>query len=249
MTRKFAKFSILIAAALLVGLVSTAQTPPSGAALAGVITAVTGNTLTLQGLTLNVNDRTRFLAVLPDGTMGPVPFSAVEAGVPMHCRFVLANGQPALVVGELGADFFWHGIVTAFDDTTLTLDNAVTIHRTQAHTVGSGSLQVGATVGVQGEVLGGVFAAKRINTSALDFAFMGSITGLTQDGTGNVVGFTVAKGDQNFFVDLDGNSLVWKGRVQVSPSTLAVGTKVKVDGWIQPDGSALAWNVRVLPRQ
>jgi hypothetical protein len=249
MTSKFAKCSILIAAALAMGLASAAQTPPSGAALAGVVTEVTGDTVTLQGLSLSVNDKTRFAAVLADGTMGPVPFSAVQAGVPMHCRFIFVNGQPTLVLGELGADFFWHGILTAFDDATLTLDNAITIHRTQAHLVGSGSLQVGATVGVKGEVLGGVFAAKLINTSALDFAFAGSITALTQDGAGDVVGFTVAKGDQNFFVDLDGNSLVWKGRTQVSANTLAVGTRIKVDGWIQPDGSALAWNVRILPRQ
>jgi hypothetical protein len=249
MTSKFAKYSILIAAALLMGLASAAQIPPSGAALAGIVTAVTGNTVTLQGLTLNVNDKTRFVAVLTDGTMGPVPFFVVQAGVPMHCRFIFVNGQPTLALGELGADFFWHGIVTAFDDATVTLDNTVAIHRTQAHVIGSGSLQVGATVGVKGEVLGGVFAGKLINTSAVDFAFAGAVTALTQDGTGNVVGFTVAKGDQNFFVDLDGNSLVWKGRVQVSANTLAVGTKLKVDGWIQPDGSALAWNVRILPRQ
>jgi hypothetical protein len=167
----------------------------------------------------------------------------------MHCRFIFVNGQPTLVLGELGADFFWHGIVTAFDDATVTLDNAITIHRTQAHLVGSGGLQVDATVGVKGEVLGGVFAAKLINTSGLDFLFTGPITALTLDAANHVVGFTMAKGDQSFFVDLDGNSLVWKGRLQVSADTLAVGTKVKVDGWIQPDGSALAWNVRVLPRQ
>ena len=249
MTSKFAKVSILIATALVMGLASAAQTPPSGAALAGVVTAVTGNTVTLQGLTLNVNDKTKFVAVLTDGTMGPVPFFAVQAGVPMHCRFIFLNGQPTLVLGELGADFFWHGIVTAFDDATVTLDNTVTIHRTQAHLVGSGGLQVGATVGVKGEVLGGVFAARLINTSGLDFLFTGPITALTLDATNHVVGFTMAKGDQSFFVDLDGNSLVWKGRLQVSADTLAVGTKVKVDGWIQPDGSALAWNVRILPRQ
>ncbi len=249
MTSRFLKLSILAATALLSGLAAAAQTPPSGAALAGVVTAVAENTVTLQGLTLNVNDRTRFVAVLSDGTMGPVPFFEVQPGVPMHCRFIFVNGQPTLVLGELGADFFWHGTVTALDETTLTLDGAVVIHRTQAHVIGNGTLQVGATVGVKGEVLGGVFAAKMINTSALDFLVVGPVTALTQDDSGNVVAFTMAKGDQTFLVNLDGNSLVWKGRTQVSPNTLAVGTKVKADGWIQPDGSALAWNVRILPRQ
>ena len=40
------------------------------------------------------------------------------------------------------------------------LDGAVTIHTSQARTIGAAPLQVGSTVGVKGEVLGGVFAAK-----------------------------------------------------------------------------------------
>jgi hypothetical protein len=32
----------------------------------------------------------------------------------------------------------------------------------------------------------------------------------------------------------------------VPADTLAAGMKVDVTGWVQPDGSVLAWNVRII---
>lgn len=243
------RFRVLVfstATALALGLAALAQTPPSGAAVAGIVDGVTGDSLTLQGLTLNVVERSKFVTVGPDGAMGPIPFSEVQAGLPMHARFILVEGTPTLVLGELGNDFFWHGVVTALGDGTLTLDGAVTIHAGQARLVGSSALQVGATVGVKGEVLNGIFAARVINTQGLDFGYRGTISALAVDEGGVVTGFIFGRGETSYTVALDMHSVIWKGRLQLSPNDLVAGMKVDVSGWTQPDGSVLAWNVRVL---
>lgn len=246
MTYRFRILTCAIAATFALGLAALAQVPPSGAFLAGPITEVTPASLTVQGITLTVNDRSKFFTVLPDGAMAPVPFGEVPAGVPIHARFIFVDSAPTLVQGELGDDFFWHGIVTALGEGSLTLDGAVNIHTSQARIIGSGTLQVGSTVGVKGEVLNGVFAARAINTSGLDFAYRGTITALTVDEGGMVAGFAFGKGETSYAVVLDAHSLIWRGRLQISPNDLAVGMKVDVNGWTQPDGSVLAWNVRLL---
>lgn len=246
MTQRFRVFACAIAATLALGLAALAQVPPSGAFLAGPITEVTPTSLTIQGMTLTVNDRSKFFTVLPDGAMAPIPFAEVPAGVPIHARFIFVDSVPTLVHGELGDDFFWHGIVTALGEGSLTLDGAVTLHTGQARIIGSGAVQVGSTVGVKGEVLNGVFSARVINPSGLDFAYRGTITALTVDEGGKVTGFTFGRGETSYAVVLDAHSLIWRGRIQISPNDLAVGMKVDVNGWTQPDGSVLAWNVRLL---
>lgn len=246
MTHRFRVLAVVTVATLTLGLAALAQTPPSGAALAGIVEGVTGNTLTLQGLTLNVVERSKFVTVGPDGAMGPIPFAEVQAGVPIHARFIFVEGAPTLVLGELGNDFFWHGVVTALGDGTLTLDGAVTIHIGQARLVGPGALQVGATVGVKGEVLNGIFAARVINTQGLDFGYRGTISALAVDEGGVVTGFIFGRGETSYAVALDMHSVIWKGRLQLSPNDLVVGMKVDVSGWVQPDGSVLAWSVRIL---
>jgi len=246
MNHRFRVLAFALAATLALGLPALAQTPPSGAALAGIVEGVTGDTLTLQGLTLNVVEKSRFVTVQPDGTMGPIPFSEVQPGTPIHARFIFVSGNPTLVLGELGNDFFWHGVVTALGEGTLTLDGAVTLHTGQARLVGPGTLQVGATVGVKGEVLNGIFAARVINTLGLDFAYKGTISALAVDEGGLVTGFIFGRGETSYAATLDMHSIIWKGRYQLSPNDLAVGMKVEVSGWTQPDGSVLAWNVRIL---
>jgi hypothetical protein len=246
MNQRLSAFACTIAAALALGLTALAQTPPSGAFIAGPVSEVHADSLVLQGMTLAVDEHSRLFTVLPDGTMAPATLADVQPNLPMHARFIFVGAVPTLVRGELGNDFFWHGIVTAVGEGTITLDGAVTIHTSQARTVGAGTLQVGSTVGVKGEVLGGVYAAKVINASGLDFAFKGTITTLVQDPTGAVVGFTFGRGETIYPVELDANTLIWKGRFQVAADALAAGMKVDVTGWVQPDGSVLAWNVRVI---
>jgi hypothetical protein len=246
MTPRLRVLACTIAAALAIGWTALAQTPPSGAFIAGLVTEVHADSLALQGMTLAVDEHSKFFTVLPDGTMAPATLADVQPNLPMHARFIFVGSSPTLVRGELGNDFFWHGIVTEIGEGILRLDGAVTIHTSQARTVGAGTLQVGSTVGVKGEVLNGVFAAKVINASGLDFAFKGTIATLTQDPGGSVVGFTFGRGETLYPVDLDGNSLIWKGRRQVRPEELAAGMKVGVDGWVEPDGSVLAWNVRIV---
>ena len=234
-------------ATFVLALGAAAQTPPSGAFIAGPVTAVSGDTLTVQGLTLTVTENSRFFSVAPDGTLGEVPFASVQAGVPVHGRFIFVNGLPAVTRMDLGDDFFWHGTVTAVGPATLTLDDAVTIHTGQARLAGKGNLQVGDTVGVKGEVLDGVFAATWINTSGIDFSFQGLIGSLIT-GDGHVTGFTVAGGDSSYLVVLDENSVIKRGRLQIPPDALATGMNVRITGWVLPDGSVLAWNVIVKPR-
>jgi hypothetical protein len=178
--------------------------------------------------------------------MAPALLSDIQPTVPLHARFIFVGTVPTLVRGELGSDFFWHGIVTTVGEGSIILDGAMTVHTSQARIIGSAPLQVGSTVGVKGELLGGVFAARVINTSGLDFAYKGIITALVQDPTGAVVGFSFGRGEVVYPVDLDANSLIWRGRIQVPADTLAVGMKVDVSGWVQPDGSVLAWNVRII---
>ena len=246
MTYRFRILTCAIATVFAMGLAALAQVPPSGAFLAGTITEVTPASVTIQGMTLTVNDRSKFFSVLPDGAMAPIPFAEVPAGMPIHARFIFVDSVPTLVRGELGSDFFWHGIVTALGDGSLTLDGAVNIHTGQARTIGSGTLQVGSTVGVKGEVLNGVFAARVINTSGLDFAYKGTITALVMDDGGKVAGFTFGRGETSYTVVLDSHSIIWRGRRQLPPGILAVEMRVDVDGWTLPDGSVLAWNVRLL---
>jgi hypothetical protein len=246
MKQRLSALACTIAAALALGLTALAQTPPSGAFIAGPVTEVHADSLVLQGMTLAVDEHSKFFTVLPDGIMAPATLADVQPNLPMHARFIFIGAVPTLMLGELGNDFFWHGIVTEIGEGALTLDGAVTIHTSQARVVGPGTLQVGSTVGVKGEALGGVFAAKVINASGLDFAFKGTITTLAQDPSGAVVGFTFGRGETLYPVDLDANSLIWKGRRQVPADELAAGMKVDVDGWVQPDGSVLAWNVRII---
>ena len=246
MNQRLSAFACTIAAALALGLTALAQTPPSGAFIAGPVSEVHADSLVLQGMTLAVDEHSKLFTVLPDGTMAPATLADVQPNLPMHARFIFVDAVPTLVRGELGNDFFWHGIVTAVGEGTITLDGSVTIHTSQARTVGAGTLQVGSTVGVKGEVLGGVYAAKVINASGLDFAFKGTITTLAQDPTGEVVGFTFGRGETIYPVELDANTLIWKGRFQVAADALAAGMKVDVTGWVQPDGSVLAWNVRII---
>ena len=245
MTHRFRVLACAIAA-LALGLTALAQTPPSGAFIAGVVTEVHADSLVLQGMTLAVDENSKFFTVLPDGMMAPATLADLQPNLPMHARFILVGTVPTLVRGELGNDFFWHGIVTEIGEDVLTLDGAVTVHTSQARIIGTAPLQVGSTVGVKGEVLGGVFAAKVINASGLDFAFKGTITALVQNPAGVVVGFTFGRGETLYAVDLDATSLIWKGRIQVPADTLAAGMKVDVTGWVQPDGSVLAWNVRII---
>ena len=245
MTKAFRYLTLAALATLALVLGAAAQTPPSGAFVAGVVSDVAADALTVQGLTLNVTQDSKFFSVAPDGTLGEVPFSAVQAGVPIHGRFIFIDGQPTVVHMDLGDDFFWHGTITATGEGTLTLDGVVTIHTGQARLVGAGSLQVGDTVGVKGEVLDGVFAAKWINTNGIDFDFKGEIGSVVRDGSGHVTGFTLAQGSSSYLVVLDENTVVRKGRFQVSPDTLATGMKARVSGWMLPDSSVLAWNVVV----
>ena len=246
MTHRSRVLACTIAAALALGLTAWAQTPPSGAFIAGPVTEVHADSLVLQGMTLAVDEHSKFFTVLPDGTMAPATLADVQPNLPMHARFIFVGASPTLVRGELGNDFFWHGIVTEIGEGSLILNGAVTIYTSQARIIGTLPLQVGNTVGVKGEVLGGVFAAKVINTSGLDFAFKGTITALVQDPAGAVVGFTFGRGETLYPVDLDGSSLIWKGRVQVPAAALVVGMRVDVTGWVEPDGSVLAWNVRII---
>jgi hypothetical protein len=246
MTPRLRVLACTIAAALALGLTVLAQTPPSGAFIAGPVTDVHADSLVLQGMTLAVDEHSKFFTVLPDGMMAPATFADIQPDLPMHARFIFVGTVATLVRGEVGSDFFWHGIVTAIGEGALTLDGAVTIHTSQARIVGAVPLQVGSTVGVKGEVLAGVFAAKVINASGLDFAYKGTIAALTQDPGGSVVGFTFGRGETLYPVDLDAKSLIWKGRRQVPADALAAGMKVDVDGWVQPDGSVLAWNVRII---
>ena len=245
MTPRLRVLACTVAAALALGLTAWAQTPPSGAFIAGVVTEVHTDSLVLQGMTLAVDEHSKFFTVLPDGMMAPATLADIQPNLSMHARFIFVGAVPTLVRGELGNDFFWHGIVTEIGEGALTLDGAVTIHTSQARIIGAVPLQVGNTVGVKGEVLSGVFAAKLINASGLDFAYKGTITALNQDLGGSVVGFTFGRGEALYSVDLDANSLIWKGHIQVPAATLAAGTKVDVAGWVEPDGSVLAWNVRI----
>jgi hypothetical protein len=243
MMKAFRSMTLAALATLVLALGVAAQTPPSGAFIAGPVTAVSGDTLTVQGLTLNVTQDSKFFSVAPDGTLEEVPFSSVQAGVPIHGRFIYVEGIPTVTHMDLGDDFFWHGTVTATGDATLTLDNTVTIHTGQARLVGKGSLQVGDTVGVTGEVLDGVFAARWINTNGIDFDFKGQVGSVVRDGSGHVTGFTLAQGSTSYLVVLDEKSVVRRGRFQVPPDVLAAGMAVRVTGWVLPDSTVLAWNV------
>lgn len=233
---------------LALGAAAMAQTPPSGAWISGTVSAVSSDTMTIQGLTLGVADRAKFVTVQQDGTIAPVAFNQIQQGDPFRGRFILLNNAPTLVYGEVSSHFFWHGTITAVTGSTLTMDGLMTISTGQAKLAGSGSLTVGATVGVTGQVLDGIYAATLINTNGFDFNFTGVIASVSQDGGGNVTGFTFGKGSASYFVALDANSLVWRGRRQVSPNTLAAGARVEVRGWTQPDGSVLAWNIWIKGR-
>lgn len=233
---------------LALGAAALAQTPPSGAWISGTVTAVSSDAMTIQGLTLGVADGAKFVTVRQDGTIAPIAFNQIQQGDPFRGRFILLNNAPTLVYGEVSNHFFWHGTVTAVTETTITMDGLMTISTGQAKLVGSGTLAVGATVGVNGQVLNGVYAATVINTNGFDFHFTGVIASVSQDGGGNVAGFTFGKGSASYFVALDANSLVWRGRHQVSPNTLAAGARVEVRGWTQPDGSILAWNIWIKGR-
>ena len=244
MRKPFRLSPIVLIALFVLSLGALAQAPPSGAAIAGIVTNVSSDSLTIEGLTLGVTENTKFFTVLPDGIIAATTFDQIVPGESLHGRFIFVNGVATLVVGEQGNDFFWHGKITAADDTTLTLDNFVTIYISQAKVVGTGSLQIGDTVGVRGEVFNGIFAAKWINSSGIDFNFKGTIGSLIIDG-GHVTGFTVGDGSGSYLVTLDPHSLIWKGRRQLSPDALQVGMKVKVAGWTLPDGSVLAWSVKI----
>jgi hypothetical protein len=270
MVKRFGFASI----ALLVLTASMAQAPPSGAWLSGPVVAVSEDSLTLQGLNLAVAPEARFATVRPDGTFAPIAPAEMLPGQPLHGRFVLIEGVPALVHGFVGNHFFWHGVVTAVNADagglllSFEVDGMVTLHASQARVVGvepggeGGSgmddlcepadgipadlIRVGATVGAGGIVRDGVFAVAHVNVAALTFRAGGKVSGLVSDDAGHVVGFTLAtQAGEAFAIGLDPRTIVREGRRQVLPDALREGSKVKVEGWTRGDGTILARDVEI----
>jgi len=253
---------------------AAAQAPPSAAWISGNVGAVTADTITLQGLAFPVSTEAAFATVLPDGTLSEIPLASIQPADPFHGHAVLGESGFAWVRGYVGDRFFWHGVVTAVvrDESghplTITLDDTVTIHVSQARVVGvppgqerssapdalDGAsaaesepylLLDGATLGVEGIAKDGVIAAVVVNVAAVDFASTGTIASLVTDESGTVTGFVLDKDGTASNVVLAPFTLIRKGRRILSPGDLEAGMRVFVTGKSLSDGSVVAFEVKV----
>jgi hypothetical protein len=253
---------------------AAAQAPPSAAWLSGNVGALTADSITLQGLTYPVAAEAAFATVLPDGTLSEIPLASIQPGDPFHGHAVLGEAGFAWVRGYVGDRFFWHGVVTAVvrDEAghplTVTLDDAVTIHVSQARVAGvppgqeTSSAQdaldspaaaegepylllEGATLGVDGLAKDGIFAAVVVNVAAVDFASTGTISSLVTGESGEVTGFVLDKNGATADVVLAPFTLIRKGRRILTPGDLEAGMRVFVTGKSLADGSVLAFEVKI----
>lgn|GEM_PF-2408936 len=267
--------TITMAVLCIAGFGLAAQTPPGGAWISGPVQSVSADSVTVQGLSIAVEEDTSISALTPDGTFQSVGINQVLPGDPFHGKVTVVSGTPTLVNGVVGFPFFWHGVVTALSQDeegnvlSIEVDGTVTIYASQAAIIGTepGSegdagmnapyetqrddsepflLQVGSTVGVNGFARGGVFAATVINVAVADFSSKGTISQLYRNADGHVTGFELKRNDTVYLIKLTIFTRVMRGGHPLSPDKLRAGWNARVTGKKLADDSIVAYKVRVL---